>query len=80
MQNNRKKCWHHLLHSDSISVSVTSKYKKILKIAKNEKNWKRKTSYLLNDLMNFNEIFRKNVTSLENTILEEESNCFSHVF
>ena len=51
-----KKCWHHLLCIEVISFFVTKKWQK------NDENswyWRRKSSYLLSDLRNFNEIFRK---------------------
>ena len=46
----------------SLVFSVASKGKKIQKVDENSKNRRSKNSYLLRDLMNFNEIFGKNVT------------------
>ena len=58
-----KKCLCHLLHSEVISFFVTRECQKIRKINQNKWcNWRGKSSYLLNDLRNFKEIFRKDVT------------------
>ena len=46
----------------SLVSFVTRKCQKIRKINENSQYWLRKSSYLLNDLRNFNEIFRKDVT------------------
>ena len=60
-----KKCWHHLSsyvtsYTDVISLFATTKFQKIQKIAENSR--RRKSSYLLNDMRNFKEIIRKNVS------------------
>ena len=53
-----KSCYY-LIDADVISFFVASTGKKI---QKTDKNQRRKNSYLLRDLMNFNEVFWKNVT------------------
>ena len=53
-----KHCWLYLLHVDVISFFVTEECQKIQKMAEKFK----KNSYLLEDLKNFNNIFKKNVT------------------
>ena len=57
---NVKKCWHHVLYVTSV-VSLQQR-----NVKKSEKSmkisyWTGKYSYLLKDLRNFNEIFRKDV-------------------
>ena len=56
----QKNCWYYLIDADVISLFVARKGKK--KIQKIDKNQRSKSSYLLRDLMKFNEIFWKNVT------------------
>ena len=51
-----------MLYADVISFFVTRKIKKIWKIDENNQCWRKKSSYLLNDLRNFNETFRKYVS------------------
>ena len=53
-----KKCWHYLLFAVVINFFVTRKCQKIQKVDEN----RRKSFYLPNDLRDFNEIFRKDVT------------------
>ena len=47
---------------DVISIFVTRKCQKIQIVDENSWQWRGKSWYLLNDLKNFNEIFRKDVT------------------
>ena len=47
---------------DVISFFVTNKRQKKMKSWWNSKYWRRKPSYLLSDMINFTEIFRKDVT------------------
>ena len=74
-----------ILTSSVIRFFVTKKWLEIEKLDENWKNsyyWHRISSYLMNDLRNFNEIFRKDVTydnikkqaftvSLEDTVWEK---------
>ena len=57
-----KNCGHHLLYTNLISSFAARKCQKIQNVDKKCYYWWRKLSYLLNDMMNFNEMFRKNVT------------------
>ena len=57
-----KKDWRHMLDADVISFFVTRKCQKIQKIDENSLFWRRKSSYLLNNLRHWNEFFRKYVT------------------
>ena len=57
-----KKCRHHLLYPDVNSFLVTSKCQKIQRIDGNRSCLRRKPSYLLYDVGNFNGSFRKYVT------------------
>ena len=57
-----KKNWYCLIDADVVSFFAASKGKKPPKIGKNSYNRRNNNSYLLSDLMNFNEIFWKNVT------------------
>ena len=50
------------LHVGVISFFVTKKCQKIRKIDENSLYWRRKYLHVLNDLKNFSEIFRRNVT------------------
>ena len=50
-----------MLYADVISFSATRKCKKTRKINENCKYRRRNSSYFLNDLTYFKEIFRKNV-------------------
>ena len=52
----------HLFCVDIIRFSVTRKCQKIRKIDENSKYWRKKSSYLLNDVRNFDEILRKGKT------------------
>ena len=52
-----------MLYVDAISFFVTKSVETIRKLIKIANVLRRKPSYLLNDLRNFNKIFRKNVTS-----------------
>ena len=54
--------WFHLIYVPVISFFVTRKCQKTQKIDENSSYGTRKSSYLLNDLRNFNKIFRKDVT------------------
>ena len=47
---------------DAICFFTTRKCQKIRAIDKNGWYWKRKSPYLLNELRNFNEIFKEDVT------------------
>ena len=67
------KYWHHLLYAHVVSFCVTRECQKIGKIDKNSCYWRRKYSYLLNDLRNFNETFRKDVAFFGKSILFEMS-------
>ena len=51
-----------LLYADVISFFVTSQCQKIRAIYENSSYWQRKSAYLLNELRNFYEILRKDVT------------------
>ena len=55
-----KKCLHHLFYAEVFSLSATGKRqknpKKLMKIVNTDK-----CSYFPNGLINFNEIFRKNI-------------------
>ena len=50
-----------MLYADVISLYVTRKYQQTQIIDENGKYWQRKSSYLLKDIRNFDEIFRKDV-------------------
>ena len=53
-----KQWWHHLLYADVISLFLTKKCQQ-KEIDENDWYWRRKASYILNDLRRFNKIFRK---------------------
>ena len=57
-----KKYLHHLLFADVISLFRTRKCQKIREIDENSQYSWRKSSFLSNDLRNFHEIFKKDVT------------------
>ena len=56
-----KKRWYHLLLSDAISFFLRRKCQRTDE--RRCKHWQRKSSYLLNDSRNSNQIFTKDVTS-----------------
>ena len=61
----RKNCLHHLLQAYTISFFVQGNVKEsknVTKISENSYYWQRKSLYLLNNLSNFNAIFRIGVT------------------
>ena len=57
-----KICWHDLLYVTPLSFFVIRKCQKIRKIDGKSQYWRRKSSYHLKNLRNFNDIFRKDVT------------------
>ena len=66
-----------------ISFFATRKYQNIQRINENSYSGRRKSSYFLNDLINFNEIFRKDV-AYDNMKRDEKARfytlCRKHTF
>ena len=58
----RKKCDNIICYKLTTLVSLYKEMPKIQKIDENSCYWQRKSSYLLNNLRNFNAIFRKGTT------------------
>ena len=58
----RKKCYNIIYYKLTTLVSLYKEMPKIQKIDENSCYWQRKSSYLLNNLRNFNAIFRKGTT------------------
>ena len=58
----RKKCYNIIYYKLTTLVFLYKEMPKIQKIDENSCYWQRKSSYLLNNLRNFNAIFRKGTT------------------